>query len=162
MLLLPLASCGQTANYDPPSINPPNVLVTLLGEDESLQTTTAIRLTTSWCQDDVCIMEDSPHPLQLPLSQFEEATVYLDAPYGYLLFELDQDLAPSYTSHIRWPTYFLLNGQPSDDAFNSYEVFDHPEGVIINSGGDYIFMITMRWSDIGSSAIYTFRLVTTN
>jgi len=183
VLLIFLAACGAltlgggSGNSNGPEGNnnasiiettpedPPRLYARLIAGDSPIQRIRALQLVTNWSftnEDGYSsgIMFDSPHPLQLSVSDYNDVTLFLDYATAEILVEFHQNYPPDYITVRRWQAE---PGQPNEEDFDNWEEVEvNGLAIPINNGGhNYIYEVTARWPGNDSFSTYAFRIVST-
>ena len=149
-IALTLYACADASIKTPAT--PPSLYITF--EEQHIH---GITLLTNWFWEEggyqVGFMSDSPHPLQLWHTAFDDASLHL--PQGYRQLELSFSNYPAdYLSVIKWPW-----GTPDYKA-SQYLTMDTIDNTILGYwSGTYIVQVGARWAN-GNLVHYTFAIIT--
>jgi hypothetical protein len=168
VFVLLLAACGGAQPVEENTQTPPNQTAPeypdlpqlTLGQfvasshSQVLPPVQALQLTTSWAWDcGRAVNFDSPHPLQMQPSAFEDATLPMTAAIGLYFSYMPQEIVVR-----RWPAEFLLLEQ-DEIPFGDYEIVEFIEAgrfFSVREGGVYIYEVSAQWEN-GNRSSYAFQ-----
>ena len=171
--LLLLVSCRQADNENNPTSQiigdtpekAPKLYVSLQNTDIREQYIEALQLTTSWTvtyEDGTSFWygTDSPHPLQLKQTAFDEATLYFINPSEEIILHFSDDYLPQTITIQRWLSEYAYGSQ------DIQKYLDKSEHIELNAGSihveddrqNYIYEISATWLE--GKSFYTFRMFT--
>jgi len=148
--------------------NPPALFLNLTIENQPLQQIQSLQNGASWqyvSQDGSTVgwNADSPHPLQLMLSDFNPVTLHLNESEGYIELEFSVNSPPVIITAKRWPAEFATESQDIDGVYNLWEMVELSDKTLnlVNNGHSYIYELTVEWPGRGRAA-YVFRVISEN
>lgn len=140
---------------------PPSLSLHLTQEQWEAQEIVALQNSSTWRFYDqegnvVFRQGDAPHPLQIPLGQFNHASFYLHGATGEISLTLSENYGEVVITARRWQ----INCQEGLCGMDNWENVLVSDGAIhlVNKGHDYIYEITVTWPQRESSATYVFSL----
>ena len=103
---------------------------------------------------------DSPHPLQLQHSAFDEATLCFTNVSAEIALQFSDEYPPHSITAQRWPSEYAYGSQDIQEHLNSSEhVAVSGSSIHLDDDGhNYIYEISATWQ--GGSSRYTFRVFT--
>jgi len=146
----------------------PSLTVSISQNHFPEQSVRALQLSTSWtvANEDgsfTSYNSDSPHALQLRVSDFNAATLRLSGSSGIIELLFSDDFPPLSITAQRWDAKYATGSQDIEEALETVEYVDVRDSAVrVDSDGtDYIYKISASWENNGNSW-YTFRLNTEN
>jgi len=143
----------------------PKLYLSIQNTDIREQYIEALQLTTSWTvsYDDGTSYfygTDSPHPLQLQQTAFDEATLYFTKLSEEIILHFNDDYLPQTITVQRWPSEYAYGSQ------DIQKYLDKSDHVALNEssihleddGQNYIYEIHATWHE--GMSFYAFRMIT--
>jgi len=122
----------------------------------------AMQLTTSWTfvdenGDGGSIMLDSPHPLQIHPSDFNEVTLNMDGNSGVIELQFSNAGQPDSISVTRWYAEYVSGNQDISGVLDKSEpvAISGNTVSVSNDGFDYVYEVYAIWPE--GSSYFTFR-----
>jgi len=143
----------------------PMLGVSLLSEGVQEQLIEALQLTTSWrvIYEDgtgTGYESDSPHPLQLRQTAFDEATLYFSNLSAEIMLQFSDDYPPQTLTVQRWPSEYAYGSQDIQEYLGDCEhvTLSGNSIQVDDDGHNYIYEVIATWPD--GRSYYSFRMFT--